>query len=369
MLLFEQVVKDEKLHPQYVSLREMPSYAPARGAMGEVANKLVDIDGNFLEQFQSTGFDARTFELFLSIMFAEQGHDVVRDFDRPDFMLRKDGVDVFVEAVTANPPGQANGQPYQTFPKPRTMTEASRYHFNEVPIRLGSPLFSKLQKKYWELPHVQQKPLVLAIQDFHTDGSLTNSSSALSMYLFGAMATSSKDEAGTLTVGTSPVEKHVGSKEIPSGFFSQPGAEHIAGVLFANSGTVAKFNRMGQLAKWCSDDVRVFRYGTHYDWDPNAMKPQPFLYEVGDPEAPPESWRQGTEFIRNPTALNPVPPEWLGAAAETTLENGQIVPLFAKGEDFFPYMSITPHFLSTTPDALIRTALMQQFGPLLQIFG
>lgn len=278
MKLFEQIVPDEKLHPQYVSLRDMVAYAPARGMISELAEKLADVDGNFVEQFQSTGFDARTFELFLNTMFAEQGHDVVRDYDRPDYLLRKDGVEVFVEAVTANPPGQGK-KPYQAFPKPKTMAEATAYHQNEVPIRLGSPLYSKLKKKYWELPHVWGKPLVLAIQDFHTDGSLMNSSSPLATYLFGAMATWSKDEAGKLSVGTTRVEKHAGSKEIPSGFFSQPEAEHISGVLFTNSGTIAKFNRMGQLGDHHSDDVHVFRYGTHYDWNPNATKPRSFLYE------------------------------------------------------------------------------------------
>ena len=106
-----------------------------------------------------------------------------------------------------------------------------------------------------------------------------NSSSPLATYLFGAMATWSKDEAGKLSVGTTRVEKHAGSKEIPSGFFSQPEAEHISGVLFTNSGTIAKFNRMGQLGDHHSDDVHVFRYGTHYDWNPNATKPRSFLYE------------------------------------------------------------------------------------------
>ncbi|AZO18081.1 hypothetical protein EJ069_27425 [Mesorhizobium sp. M2A.F.Ca.ET.043.05.1.1] len=369
MKMFDQIVTNEKLHPQYVSLRDMFSYAPARGMIDEIAEKLVDVDGNFVEQFQSTGFDARTFELFLNTMFAEQGHEVLRDYDRPDFLLRRDGIEVFVEAVTANHPGQASGQPYQAFPEPKSLADASEYHLNEGPIRLGSPLYSKLKKRYWELPHVKGKPLILAIQDFHAPGSLANSSSALSMYLNGAMATSWKDEAGSLSVSTAQIQKHVGSKEIPSGFFAQPGAEHISGVLFANSGTIAKFNRMGQLGKHHSNAVHVFRYGTHYNWDPNATRPFPFLYEIGDPEAPPESCRQGTELIRNPHALNPVPTEWLGAAVETTFANGQIVPLIAKGEDFLPYMSMTTHFPSTASNDAINQALMLQFEPLRMMFG
>lgn len=369
MDLFHQVVADGKLHEQYRSLRDLAGYAPARALIHELALRLPDADGNFIEQFQSTGFDARTFELFLHTMFEEQGHEVRRDYDRPDFLLRKAGIEVFVEAVTANPPGQGSGKPYFAFPESSSAAEVVDNHRNEVPIRLGSPLYSKLTKKYWELPQVLGKPLVLAIEDFHADGALTNSSSALSMYLFGAQPTWSKDEAGTLTVGTSAIEKHIGSKEIPSGFFSLPGAENISGVLFANSGTIAKFNRMAQLGSHHSDDLRIFRYGTNYDWDPNATKPQPFLYEVGDPEAPPETWRQGTDLIRNPNAIHPLPSGWLGAAVETSFHNSQIIPEIAAGEDFLPYMSITTILSGAIPPDMVEQMMMAQFAPLLAMFG
>ena len=369
MQLFEQVVADTKLHPQFADLRSLFGYAPARAQINEIAGSMADTDGNFVEQFQSTGFDSRTFELFLYAMFVEQGHEVLRSYDRPDFLLRREGVDVFVEAVTANPPGQAAGQPYLPFPEPRVGAEAESYHRNEVPIRLGSPLFSKLNKRYWDLPHVAGKPLVLAIQDFHAPGSLTSSSSALSMYLYGTMATSSKDAEGRLSVGRRPIEKHVGSKEIPSGFFSLPGAENISAVLFVNSGTAAKFNRMGQQGRHRSDAVRLFRYGTYYDWDPDATSPRSFLYEIGDPEAPVETWRQGTDLILNPKALHPLPAEWLGAAVETSLTDEQIVPLIAVGENFLPYMSITAIFNGDAPESAIETYMAANFAPLFETFG
>lgn len=369
MRLFDQIVSDTKLHPQYKDLRDLPAYAPARGLIDEITTSLKDTDGNFVEQFQSTGFDSRTFELFLHAMFVEQGHEVVRDFDRPDFLLRRDGVEAFVEAVTANPPGQPAGLPYEAFPLERSPGEVAAYHRNEVPIRLGSPLFSKLNKKYWELPHVAGKPLVLAIQDFHAPGALTSSSSALSMYLYGTAATATKDSDGLLTVGREPVERHVGSKDIPSGFFNLPGAENISGVLFANSGTAAKFNRMGQQGRHASEAFRLFRYGTCYDWDPNATSPHSFLYEIGDPLAPTESWRQGTDLILNPNALHPLPAEWFGAALETSLTDTQIVPLIAAGEEFIPYMSMTTILDARTPQARIEQTLMLQFGPLQALFG
>ena len=58
-----------ELHPQFVHLRELEAYGPARGVLREVEASFEDPDGNFVEQFQTTGFDARTFELFLFSMF------------------------------------------------------------------------------------------------------------------------------------------------------------------------------------------------------------------------------------------------------------------------------------------------------------
>ena len=90
-----------KLHPQFLTLRESPGYNPARAQICETLTDFSDPDGNFIEQFQTNGFDSRTFELFLFAMFKEQGFIIRRDFNRPDFILEKEGKRVCVEAVTA----------------------------------------------------------------------------------------------------------------------------------------------------------------------------------------------------------------------------------------------------------------------------
>lgn len=69
----------------------------------ELQKEFDDPDGNFVEQFQTTGFDARTFELFLFAMFRESGHAINRAYSRPDFLLQKAGIGAWIEAVTANP--------------------------------------------------------------------------------------------------------------------------------------------------------------------------------------------------------------------------------------------------------------------------
>jgi hypothetical protein len=47
----------------------------------------------------------------------------------------------------------------------------------------------------------------------------------------------------------------MGQKVIPSGFFDLPGPENVSAVLFSNSGTISKFNRMGVVAGFGSRRV------------------------------------------------------------------------------------------------------------------
>ncbi len=101
MNLLEQVVAEAKIHPQFADLRRFEGYAPSRAQIDEIAGPMTDTDGNFVEHpvYRVRFSDL---ELFLQAMFLEQGHAVSRDYDRPNFLLRRDSVDVFVEAVPHN---------------------------------------------------------------------------------------------------------------------------------------------------------------------------------------------------------------------------------------------------------------------------
>jgi hypothetical protein len=70
--------------------------------MNEVWATFDDADGNFVEQFQTTGFDARTFELYLGAYFRRSGFTVDRSFARPDFIIERDGNRAAVEVTTSN---------------------------------------------------------------------------------------------------------------------------------------------------------------------------------------------------------------------------------------------------------------------------
>jgi hypothetical protein len=61
-----------------------------------------DRDGNFVQQFQSDGFDARTWELYLFAVFHSLSFAIDQGHPQPDFLLEGRGVQWAVEATTAN---------------------------------------------------------------------------------------------------------------------------------------------------------------------------------------------------------------------------------------------------------------------------
>ena len=111
--------------------------------------------------------------------------------------------------------------------------ELKSYQHDELAIRFGGPLFTKLNKKYWELEHCKGMPIVLAIEAFHDQEALTMSDYALTQYIYGLRQTAGWEEDGALEIQTSKVAEHsLGEKTIPSNFFKQPNAENISAIIF-----------------------------------------------------------------------------------------------------------------------------------------
>ena len=94
-------------------------------------------------------------------------------------------------------------------------------------------------------------------------------------------------------------------------------------MVFSNSGTISKFVRMGILAGFGSKRIKVIRFGTVFDPDPDATEPRRFAVAVTG-EGYAEAWADGLNVYHNPRALLPFPPEWLpGAAHHRLLPGGQ----------------------------------------------
>lgn len=337
MDLFIPIVADKKIHPFFLRLRDEPSFSSAKEIIAEMAPHFVDIDGNYVEQFQSTGFDARLWELYLNAYLVEEELFFDREHYAPDFIVKKFGKTVAIEAVIVGRKEAVTDETINQPIEPMPPEELLKKTMDEMPIKFGSPLFSKLKKEYWKLDHVAGNPLVIAIADFHDNQSMTWSGTALINYLYGVRHEFSKDEEGNLVISPLKIETHqVGNKVIPSGYFFQPDAENISAILYTAGGTISKFNRMGKQAGFGSAAVIMHRMGTHHDHDPNASLPKMFAYEVN--EQCEETWGEGVSMYHNPNALHPVPRELFPSIAHHRFDDGQIVSTLP---EFHTYSSQT----------------------------
>lgn len=335
--LFKLVVPIAKQHPFFVKLAGEESFIPAKKIINELMPHFKDIDGNFIEQFQSTGFDARLWELYLNTYLTEEQLFFNREHYAPDFIVEKYGKKVAIEAVIVGRKSDNPATLHRLEPNIPHPSEIIEKHKNEMPIRFGSPLFSKLKKGYWKLEHVNGNPLVFAIADFHDDQSMLWTQTALINYLYGVKHDYTRDENGQLIISSLKLEKHqVGEKTIPSGFFFQPEAENVSAVLFTASGTISKFNRMGRQVGFGAKNIIMRRIGTCHDHDPNASIPKCFSYLVTTESN--ETWAEGLSMFHNPNAKYPVPKELFPSIAHHYFDNGQI---FSELPDFHPYASIT----------------------------
>lgn len=339
---FTPIVSRDRLSKAFVALAEEERFSPARGIIGQMMHWHEDLDGKFVKQFQTTGFDARLWELYLFATFAEMEYRIEHIHAVPDLTCVGVLGELTVEAMTVNPSRDQDGSVRP--PPPRESPEQQRAFLHEyMPIRFAKTLTSKLAKKYWEKPSAKDKPLLFAIQDFSAEASMVSARSALEVYLYGYDHEWKHDSNGRLTITARRVDEHRwGKKAVLSGFFDSPGAEHVSAVLSNNSGTISKFNRMGVLAGFGSPRVVLVREGFAMDHDPDAAVPQAFRYIVNT-SGHQETWTEGLNVFHNPRAIQPLDPAMLPEAAHhRRLRDGRVESLIPP---FHPLGSFTFSFL------------------------
>lgn len=343
-----------------------PGAAPARTMLDNIYQDFEDPDGNFLEQFQTTGFDQRYFELYLFAYLSRSGFTIDRGYENPDFLVTSENVKVAIEATTANPPQSGPLAKYGKKISELNYDELKEYQNQELPIRMGSPLFSKLKKKYWKKPHCKGLPFVIAMEAFHDDESLTFSDAALTQYLYGFKQKAAWSKEGKLILDTDVVEEHeIKDKKIPSNFFNQPETENISAIIFTNSGTHAKFQRMGYQSGYHCENFEIRRIGFCLNHHPDAMDPSYFAYSLACPPLV-ESWGQGLVLLHNPNALIPLPRGYFPDAVECYMENNQFI---AEHYSWHPLSSKTmimhfpekPPYHPRIPSIMVHAIPKQEF--------
>lgn len=326
--IFMRRADDKKLHEHFILLRDSEGHTPAKRIIQEIAQTFVDCDGFFFKRFQTTEFDQRLWELYLYAYLHEERFEIMNEHSSPDYHCKKGIHHICIEATTVNPPnGSADKRAY-TDPGFKPNQEYNC-------IKFSKSLMKKLGMRYWEKPHVKNKPFIIAIQSYE---DLVDSQSLIT-YVYGLNHSWKKDETGNLLITPEKVDYHTHKgKHTQSGFFSVPNSENISAILFSNSGTISKFNRMGKLAGFGSERVILTRIGTCVNRDPSATTPLQFKIEV-TPEKYSETWGQGIGMLHNPNALHPVDPALFPNIEHHFLEDGQII--CKSTNEFIPFNSIT----------------------------
>lgn len=338
--LFVDQIPEKKQHPYYKLLKNHVGQLAAKQLLLEIEKFYIDMDGNFIEQFQSlNGFDSRLWEIYLFCFLTEEFFEVSRTHDRPDFIISKGEVEVAIEGVIVNRKKEATPFLQKAH---RTKEETREENKNDMPLRFSNALYGKLKKEYWKLPQVKCKPLIIAIADFHEDFSMTWSFPALVELLFGFRHSHYYDKEGKLIINPIKVEDYTkpSGAKVPSGFFFQPNAEHISAVLTSSTATLSKFNRIGKQADFGDERCILIRQGAYHDHDPNAALPLPFSYKVDNNCF--ETWSEGVSIYHNPRALHPIDKNLFPSAAHHRFDNGQII---SNTPEFHPYFSITKNMI------------------------
>jgi hypothetical protein len=328
---FTPLVPNERLNPHFKTLRFEERYSPARELIEAMMRFYEDTDGNFVEQFQTTAFDARLWELYLFATFTELGYAREPDLAIPDFLFVSPFGRVGVEATSANPPTVGD------VPSPSDEAEFLAYIENYVPIKLARALRRKLEKKqpYWDAPEMKDVPFIIAVQDFHSPGAMRMITSAMTEYVFGVRH--SLDDGQRIEW----IDEHVwGNSRKKSGFFRLPNAENVSAVIVNAQGTLPKFNRMGYLAEFGNRCVRMVRTGfaRGEQRNPENPVPEPFTHNVHE-SGYTETWVEGMVVLHNPQARIKLPPGMIpGACHEFLQPDGRIMSLIP---EFHPLFSQT----------------------------
>ena len=97
--ILEPCVKYEDLHPYFKLLIQEPRFEAARNLIKEIVYTFVDTDGHYIREFQTGGFDARLWELYLYVYLHNAGFSINRDYSSPDYCNASVGIGHFLKLI------------------------------------------------------------------------------------------------------------------------------------------------------------------------------------------------------------------------------------------------------------------------------
>lgn len=302
--IFKPINKPQQEHPHFKLLQDSPAYSSAKEAIQEVSYHYKDVDGNFIDQFQSiNGFDARLWELYLYCFFREQLFSFNRNHEAPDYIIEKGETKIAIEAVVISRKNKDFGPRL-----PKTPEEMNQLLQNEIPLMVSNAIYEKAKKKYWDKDHVKGVPFVLAIADFHDAGSMIWTFEAFLTVLYGIRPKikNNEESQGIQIFEQVASFTKTNGTEIPAGLFFLEEYENISAVIYNPIATISKFNRIGRQAGLGTCETSLIWTVAFHDHTPGALVPKIVTHIIDENSC--EPWSGGATIFHNPNTKLPLDP-------------------------------------------------------------
>jgi hypothetical protein len=239
MDLFTPVVGEEAQHPYFRSI-----WKQANGfncdVLNEWARGFKDRDGKFVKEFQTT-FDSSFWELYLFAVMKRFHLEVDFSFSAPDFVITDHG-GINVEATVASHAQGSIPESVQSgAPIPDDLNEFNR----QTIIRISNSFDAKRRKyieSYSGLPHVQNRPFVLAVSAFDRPFAMLTCQRAIEAVLFGYYVDEERflREGGTLEGQRIESVSKDNKSPVPVGIFASNDFAWLSAVIFSSTATWGK---------------------------------------------------------------------------------------------------------------------------------
>ncbi|MEI5679549.1 MULTISPECIES: hypothetical protein [unclassified Mesorhizobium] len=228
--LFTPVVPLSRQHPNFIRMLSDTDW-DVREVLSQWAEGFVDRDGKFVQEFQLT-FNSCWWELYLFAVMKSLGIGIDFSHEAPDFVASD--VPLLIEAVISSHAMGAKAEWEKTL-SDLTRSQDIEQRYTETLARFYNSLDAKrrlYERRYSTLPHVRDRPYVIALHNFATPDSFQLGDVAMQRLLY--------DQEGRETFLKN------GDVALPLGIFSREEFKNVSAVMFSSVATYGKVRALGK---------------------------------------------------------------------------------------------------------------------------
>jgi hypothetical protein len=295
--LFTARVECSRFHPIFAMLLH-DQYGPERAVLQSWADGFVDRDGKFVQEFQMT-FESGLWELYLYVALRKLGQRIDLAFNAPDFVVTKP-TPFTIEATIAAPP--VDGKPAHGYKRSDIPSDFNEFN-RQATLRICNSFASKVKRYreyYSALPHVQNRPFVVAIAAFDRPLAHMAASRPILAALYGLYydeeATIARRASSVVSYEVAAVAKNQ-STDIAVGLFCSPAYADVSAVIYSSLATWGKVRAL-------ADNPAARTVYTTFHPNPVGLAPTVKRAVKKDYS---EHLLDGLYVLHNPYAARPVP--------------------------------------------------------------